>query len=537
MKTKVLFISFFFAIQTLVAQKPKLLVGIVVDQMRYDYLNKFDAYFGNDGFKRLQREGANFHNCKYDFVPTFTGPGHASIYTGTTPANHGIIANDWYDYNSNQIIYCCTDTSVKTLGSASGAGQMSSKNLKVNSLGDAFHLTFGPESKVYGVSLKDRGAILPAGHSADAAYWFDGGKYGNWISSTQYFKTLPIWVQSYNASDRKDALINQTWKLSPELKGSNIADNKAWESKIQGKKDPVFPYDLSVLKKLNGNYSLLKAVPMGNDFTADFAKTLITEEGLGQDDIMDMLALSFSATDYVGHYFGTQSLEVADAYVRLDKTIAALLTFLDDKVGKNNYTLFLSSDHGAIDPPKFYEELKMPSGLLPENKIANELNTAINKKFGIDNAIGACINEQVFFNQNSTLNAKQKTNIGNFVIELLKQYQAIDFACWYKDIESEMGYYQQMGIKKGYYPGLSGEIVFALKPGYADYGETGSTHGTGFAYDTHIPFILFGNGIPSKNIYSNCHPQDIVPTLCNVLKCTLPWGSTGHSFMGELIGN
>jgi predicted AlkP superfamily pyrophosphatase or phosphodiesterase len=534
MKFSKTFFALVLSTSVVFAQKPKLVVGIVVDQMRYEYLQRFAPYFGENGFERLKREGSNFNNHHYDYVPTFTGPGHASIYTGTTPANHGIIANDWYDKTAKTIIYCCTDTSVKTVGSNSGAGQMSSKNLKTNSLGDAFHLGFGKDSKVYGVSLKDRGAILPAGHSADGAFWFDGGKYGNWISSTQYYTQLPKWVSTYNSGSRKDALLNQSWIISPELKSANIQDNQPWERPFKGRKEATFPYDLKKLKTLNDNYSLLKAVPQGNEMSADFAKTLITEEGLGQDDITDLLALSFSATDYVGHYFGTQSLEVADAYVRLDKTIAALLTFLDEKVGKDNYVLFLSADHGAIDPPRFYEANHLPGDVLSEPKLTKQLNKAITAQFALSDVVGACINEQIFINPDTEFsNVSQKT-IEDFIINWLKNHPGIDFACRYADIDTQMGMYQAESIKKGYYPNLSGEIVFALKPGWADYGPQGSTHGTNFTYDTHVPFILFGSGIPAQQIYERSAPADIAPTISHLVGTVLPWGATGKSFMDLL---
>jgi predicted AlkP superfamily pyrophosphatase or phosphodiesterase len=527
---------FVFVLSTSIAfaQKPKLVVGIVIDQMRYDYLQKFAPYFGKDGFERLKREGSNFNNHHYDYVPTFTGPGHASIYTGTTPANHGIISNDWYDKKAKTLVYCCTDTSVKTLGSNSGSGQMSSKNLKTNSLGDAFHLSFGKESKVYGISLKDRGAILPAGHSADGAFWFDGGKYGNWISSTQYYTKLPKWVSSYNSGSRKDVLINQSWTISPELKAANIQDYQPWERPFKGRKQATFPYQLNTLKVLNGNYSLLKAVPQGNEMSADFAKTLITKEGLGKDNITDLLALSFSATDYVGHYFGSQSLEVADAFVRLDKTIASFLSFLDETVGKDNYILFLSADHGAIDPPKFYEANNLPGGVFRESKLADSLNKAIELQFGISDAVGASINEQIFLNPDVIFRQASQKTIENFIIEWLKNHPAIDFACRYTDIDTQMGMYQAESIKKGYYPNLSGEIVFALKPGWADYGLQGSTHGTGYTYDTHVPFILFGKGIPARQIYKRSAPADITPTISHLVGTVLPWGATGRSFMDLL---
>ncbi len=528
------FFALFLLTQLTHAQKPKLVVGIVIDQMRYDYLQTFSKYYGQGGFERLKREGSNFNNHHYDYVPTFTGPGHASIYTGTTPANHGIIANDWYDKNTQTVIYCCTDTSVKTVGSFSGAGQMSSKNLKTNSLGDAFHLSFGKESKIYGVSLKDRGAILPAGHSADGAFWFDGGKNGNWISSTQYYEELPNWAKQYNNSNRKNALINQSWNLSPELKDSKIIDNQPWERPFKGRKEATFPYNLEKLKVLNGNYSLLKAVPHGNELSADFAKTLITEEGLGQDDITDLLALSFSATDYVGHYFGSQSLEVADAFVCLDKTIASLLTFLDEKVGKANYILFLSADHGTIDPPKFYEANNLPGGVFRESKISKELNQEIEVQFGLSNAVGACINEQVFLTPTINYDRVSKSVVEEFIIDWLKNHPAVDFACRYKDIDTQMGIYQAESIKKGFYPNLSGNIVFTLKPGWADYGAQGSTHGTSYTYDSHVPFILFGNGIPAQQIYERSAPSDIVPTIAHLVGSIMPWGATGKSFMGKL---
>lgn len=287
-------------------RRPRLIVGITVDQMRYDYIEKFWNDFGDKGFKRLINGGFSCRNMHYNYMPTYTGPGHASIFTGTTPAYHGIIQNDWYDRYSNSVMYCSSDTSVGGVGTSSAAGKMSPHHLRASTIGDELKMFSNERSKIIGIAMKDRGAILPAGRTANAAYWFVGANEGQWATSNWYMETLPEWVQRFNKLGKAEELMNKTWTLSrpDSVYDESVADNNAHETPFKSLLRPVFPYVLNDLRSTNGNYDLIKATPFGNTMTVDFAKAAIEGESLGKDEFTDMLCMSFSATDYIGHQFG-----------------------------------------------------------------------------------------------------------------------------------------------------------------------------------------------------------------------------------------
>ncbi len=302
--------------------KPKLVVGIVVDQMRYDYLTRFESKFGNGGFNRMISEGFNCKNNHFNYVPTYTGPGHTSIYTGTTPKYHGIISNNWYDKSTKETVYCAGDDTVASVGTDNKAGKMSPHRMQTTSFADENRLFTQGRGKTIGISLKDRGAILPAGHTANAAYWFHGRDEGSWISSSFYMNELPKWVSDFNTSEAAESYL-KVWNTLYEISTytESGTDENNFEGGFKGKDKATFPYDLAALSKDNRGFDILKATPYGNSLTTDFAIAAIKAEELGQDDITDVLTVSFSSTDYVGHNFGVNSKEVEDTYIRLDKDI------------------------------------------------------------------------------------------------------------------------------------------------------------------------------------------------------------------------
>ena len=335
-------------------ERPKLVVGIVVDQMRYDYLTRFYNKYGDGGFKRMMNEGFNCKNNHFNYIPTYTGPGHASIYTGTTPKYHGIIANDWYDKELKKSVYCTEDDSVQSVGTSSSAGQMSPQRMKTTTFGDENRLFTQMRGKTIGVSIKDRASILPAGHTANAAYWFQGKNEGNWISSTFYIKELPKWVTNFNKKHSVDSYLkewNTLYNITTYTESGSDLNN--FEGGFKGKETATFPYDLATLKNENGGYDILKSTAFGNSLTTDFAIAAINGEQLGSDDITDVLTVSFSCTDYVGHNFGVNSKEIEDTYLRLDLDLERLFKSLDDQVGKGNYTVFLTADHAAVNVPAY----------------------------------------------------------------------------------------------------------------------------------------------------------------------------------------
>lgn len=368
--------------------KPKLVVGIVVDQMRYDYLTRFYNRYGEGGFKRLMNDGFNLTNNHYNFVPTYTAPGHASIYTGTSPMNNGIIGNNWFDKFENRSIYNASDDTVEPVGTTNAEGKMSPRRLLTTTVTDELELHTQGRSKVIGISIKDRGAILPAGHAADAAYWYRGGGEGTFISSSFYINELPQWVKDYNASNPSQPYMREWNTLYPlstyTASGTDLND---FEKAPRGKETATFPYDLPALQDENGGYSLLKATPYGNSLVADFAIAALKNEQMGMDAIPDFLAISFSSTDYVGHQYGVNAVELEDTYLRLDLELERLLNALDHQVGNDNYTVFLTADHGAVNNPAYLQSQGIAAGYFENDALEQFLTAQLKIKYSNEKII------------------------------------------------------------------------------------------------------------------------------------------------------
>ncbi|MAS21263.1 MAG: alkaline phosphatase [Leeuwenhoekiella sp.] len=512
------------------SQKPKLVVGIVVDQMRFDYLTRFEAQFGDRGFKRLMSDGFECRNNHFNYVPTYTGPGHASIYTGTTPANHGIISNNWYNKFEKQQVYCAGDTTVASVGVDGPAGQMSPHRMLTTTITDQNRLHTQMRGKTIGVSLKDRGAILPAGHTANAAYWFEGGDEGKWITSTFYMDQLPKWVQEFNASAKAKNYLKEWNTLKPiETYVESGADLNTYEGGFRGKEDAVFPYDLEKLAPENGGYTLLKSTPYGNNLTTDFALEALDAEALGQDSDTDFLVVSYSATDYVGHNFGVNSKEVEDMYVRLDLDLERLLDALDKKVGEGNYTVFLTADHGAVNVPAYLSANRIPSGYFDNRAFATALNEFIVSEYGKEDLIEDISNYQVFFNyenlQEAGVNPEElQKKIAHFAL----QYDLMDKVYTRAEL-NQANYTSGVAalIQKGFNQKRSGDVFLVLDPGVISYSRTGSTHGSAFSYDTHAPLLFYGAGIKKGKTYKLTEIPDIAPTIAALLGIEFPNGTTG----------
>ncbi|APG61123.1 alkaline phosphatase PafA [Christiangramia salexigens] len=513
-----------------VEEKPKLVIGIVVDQMRYDYLTRFWDKFEEGGFKRLVNKGYNFKNNHFNYVPTYTGPGHASVFTGTTPAYHGVISNSWYDKFEKQEVYCASDYSVESVGTETRAGKMSPHRMKSTSFADENRLHTQMKGKTIGIALKDRGAILPAGHAANAAYWFKGGEEGNWITSSYYMNELPDWVSEFNDSDIAGSYL-KTWNTLKNIDTYTESgdDHNNFEFGFNGKETATFPYDLKKIAPENANYEIIKATPFGNDLTVEFAKAAIKGEKLGSDNITDVLTLSFSSTDYVGHNFGVNSKEIQDTYMRLDLALADLLNYLDKQVGEDNYTLFLTADHGGVDVPSYLNSKKIPAGYFNEAKFREEFESFITNKFDSDSLIENISNSQIFLNYEMV--KKKKLNVAEVETEIahyLLQQEDISRVFTRSQLESG-SYVEGIGelVQNGFNQKRSGDIIFVLDPGYIIYPETGSTHGSGFAYDTHAPLLFYGKGIKHGSTTERSEIIDIAPTISALLGIAFPNASTG----------
>ncbi len=510
---------------------PKLVVGVVVDQMRYDYLTKYANHYSENGFKRLIREGYNLENAHYNFIPTKTAVGHASIFTGATPADHGIIANDWYDRFQSKSVYCVDDFDFETIGANSG-GQKSPKRMQTTTLSDQLNLNQNFKGKVIGVAIKDRSAILPAGHTANAAYWFEGKDLGHFISSSYYMDELPNWVQEFNAEHRASAYLDGGWDTFNPIETyiESTADDNSYEGTFKGKEKAIFPYDLKTLQKFNGNLDLIKGTPFGNSITTDFALAAITQEKLGKGDFTDFISISYSSTDYVGHQFGVDSKEVQDTYVRMDREIEKLLNHLDREVGKGKYTLFLTADHAAVRVPNYLKDNNIPAGYVSNSKLRTFIDELIKRKFKVSDLVENISNEQVFLNRKLIL--AKGLDLGE-VADYIAQ-ELVNFPTVYKAISGNnlQKTYIPEGIlgrlQRGYNQKYSGDILYVNMPSFISYGPTGSTHGSGYNYDTHIPMVFYGNGIKSGGSSTEYYPiVDLVPTLSRALDISLPNGSSG----------
>ena len=511
--------------------RPKLVIGIVIDQMRWDYLYRYhDLYQPDGGFRRLLSQGFSCENTMIPYIPTFTACGHTSIYTGSVPAINGITGNDWWDYDLSKVVYCSGDDSSKTVGSNSAEGKMSPRNMIVTTIGDELRLATNFHSKVIGIALKDRSAIFPAGHSANGAYWYDDST-GNWITSSYYMNDLPIWVKEVNAKKLVDKYYEQNWNtLYPIDKYvQSTPDQEPYEYRPFGGKNG-FPYDLKPY--IGKNYGMIHVIPQGNTFTFELAKAAVDGEQLGKNSGTDMLAISLSTPDYIGHTFGPNSVEAEDDFLRLDKEIGAFLEFLDAQIGKGLYLLFLTADHGVTQAPAFLKEHKIPSGSFDDQKISDQLNALLKDKFKTDDLVIGIMNNQVFLDRNAIASSSRidMAKVDDMVINFLVHQPGI-YRAFALDALNEVTLNATIKdrVANGYYPSRSGDIQILFKPQWIPGFEIGgTTHGAWNPYDSHIPLIWYGWNVNPGKTNREVYMTDIAPTLAAMLHIQMPGGSIGR---------
>ncbi|WP_282123720.1 alkaline phosphatase PafA [Algibacter mikhailovii] len=513
-------------------ERPKLIVGIVVDQMRYDYLTRFYDKYGEGGFKRMINEGFNCKNNHFNYIPTYTGPGHASIYTGTTPKYHGIIGNDWYDKDLKSSVNCVQDDEVAPVGTESNDGKKSPKRMLVTTFADENRLFTQMKGKTIGISIKHRSAILPAGHTANAAYWFDyehNGE-GHWISSSYYMNELPKWVDKFNKSNKAESYF-KVWNTLYDIDSYTESGNdlNSFERVFKGKKTPTFPYNLKKLRNENGNFKIITDSPFGNNLTTDFTIKAIEAEELGRDHITDILTVSYSSTDKVGHDFGVNSKEIEDVYIRLDQDLERLLNALDARVGKGKYTVFLTADHGAVHIPNYLKSLKIPSDYVISKRIREKLNAFILETFQVTGLVENMSNNQIFLNHKKikesglVLSVVQESIVNEIIgyQDIYKAYTAGSMS------SNSFPHGIENLLQNGYNQKRSGDVLMVSHPSHIYYRKTGTTHGAGFNYDTHVPLLFFGKGIKQGETLQKTVIPDIAPTMSALLGISFPNASTG----------
>ena len=521
---------------TMNAAPPKLIVAILIDQMRYDYLERFQEQFTTNGFRLFLDRGVFMTFAHYNYLPTVTGPGHASFLSGATPMMHGIIANDWYDRKSGREVYCAEDQSVDGIGAMPGKARMSPRNFVGNTFADELRLRYG-SSKVVGVSMKDRGAVLPAGKKPKGAFWFHSSN-GNFVTSTYYMRELPPWVKAFNERKRAASFVDQKWDRLLEEKYYLNPDDHEGEGHMPEEKKPVFPHKIAPSKE---NYDNVISSPFGNQILSEFAEAAIAGEKLGEGPGPDLLSISFSSVDYVGHRFGPYSQEVQDVVLRLDRQLNSFFAYLNTRFGLENVMITLTADHAVAPTIEFAKDQGLNAEGFDETAWIGDLKTRLNEEFGAGRYIIA-----------------SKVFSGNLYLDHAvmdrKKVRAEDVVSFIRETALVSGKYQAVFSREqlldGHAPGplgqlatygynaeRGGDLVLLPKPYIVPgAGKTGTTHGSGYTYDTHVPILFYGSAFKPGRYAIPCGITDIVPTLCISLQMNEPSGSMGKPLLEILTG-
>lgn len=522
-------------------QPPKLVVGIVVDQMRYDYIYRFWNKFGDGGFRRLINEGFFCRNTHYNYMPTETGPGHASIYTGTVPSVHGIVANDMVDrFTGKDTVYCVADYAQKSIGTVSDEGKRSPHLMLTTSICDQLRMSSRQQSKVIGIALKDRAAILPAGHLVDknrgtSAYWYEG-ESGNFITSSYYMAQLPDWINTFNAKKLPQQYLSEPWTTLLPIQDytESDPDNTPYEKPFSNESTPVFPHRINQIAAETKKWKLIRNSPFGCTLTKDLALAAIEGEQLGKRNATDFLAISFSSPDIIGHQFGPTSIEIEDTYLRLDRDIADLLTFLDTWLGKKNILAFLTADHGVVEVPQYLIDNHIPGGYFDESAAAGSIKKALNRQFGDSTLLLKVANYQAFLNHARIAERGLKTgDVERFVADVFLQMNGITDVMTASMLQSsEFNKGARNLVQNGWQQKRSGDICYILAPGWlATTDHKGTSHGSPWTYDTHVPLIWWGGQIKPGASDMHLSITDIAPTVCHLLNIQSPNGTTGKSIL------
>ena len=514
---------------TTALSRPKLVIGIVVDQMRWDYLYRYYNRFDKGGFKRLLNNGFSCENTYIDYLPSYTAVGHSTIFTGSVPALSGIAGNEWVEQLTGKSVYCTNDSTVQGVDSKLEEGKMSPRNLLVSTVTDELRIATNFKSKVIGISLKDRAAILPAGHTANAAFWLEDSS-GHFITSTYYMQQLPSWVKKFNDKNRVVQLIDNGWNTLYPLNTytQSDADEQTYEGKYPGEKTTVFPHAINDAYKQKKN--IFRQTPFGNTITLELAGEALEAYQLGKGEATDFLTVNCASTDYVGHMYGPNSIEIEDTYLRLDKDLATFFQLLDTKIGKGQYLVFLTADHGAAHAIGYMQKNKIPADFWLTAPLSDSLNKMLAAKFGTEKLIRSISNYQVNFDINKINDRQLDYNaIKKATVIYLQQQPGIAYAV---DV-AELGIAPvpqplKTMIANGYNYKRSGAIQIVLNPGWFEgYGKTGTTHGTWNPYDTHIPLLFYGWNIRPGKTNHEIHMTDIAPTISALLHIQMPNGCIG----------
>ena len=499
----------FLSLAAAAPQKPKLVLLIVIDQFRYDYLLRFRADY-NAGFVRLLDHGAVFTDAHYPQSTTVTAVGHSTILSGAPPAISGIVANEWFDRESGQTVTSVSDPETKLVGGIPGRPGSSPHRLLVSTVGDELKIR-SPETKVIGISIKDRSAILPVGHMADGAYWYDADS-NNWVTSSYYRKALPDWAKKLNDEHPYSRYIGAKWLP------------------FDAKDESATPFCTMVAGTEVRFCGPIESTPWGNDMIEEFAERALDGESMGTRGPTDLLAVSFSSNDYVGHAVGPDDPSVRDISIRTDRLIAKLLDSVDRRVGAGNTLVVLTADHGVAPVPEVNEARKMPGGRLSGARIRQKIDDALIRRFGPGAWMLPGGTEMLYLNQD--LIRTKKLNPAD--VERVAADAALTekhIARVYTRSQLLNGQVQQDPISRAFslsfFGPRSGDLFILPEPYYM-FSPTGTTHGLPYDYDNHVPIIFYGSGIKAASYTRRIVVNDVGPTLAAILGLEEPSGSIGQ---------
>lgn len=515
--------------------KPRLIVGIVVEQLKYDQLEKFRDKLGEGGIRTLINEGTYFKNASFEYMLTQSAPGHATIATGAEPSFHGITSDSWYVPLRNELINCTKDNSVNPVGGSYESGLHSPVNLQASTFSDELSLSTNRKAKIFGVGISEKSAIFSGGHSANAAYWFDNTT-GTWMTSSYYLSQLPGWVNDFNAMRYPDTYLNETWNLlRPKTDYTDcLPDSSKYEIGFAGVN--YFPYDLKKLRTKwksvpKNDFSLLRETPFSNSLTTSFAIKLIENEDLGKDDVTDFLSICYSATDYIGHRFGPSSVEMGDAIFRLDEEIKNLLTYLNDKIGKKNILVYFTSAHGICEIPEVLETSRIPAGYFNQNQAIQLLRSYLNAVYGEGDWVKGYSERQVFLNRTLIEDARLSLDeVQKKVARFLVQFTGVSAAYPYSAFEAnDFGSGNLKRIINNFNPQRSGDVIVTLNPGWVEKSADEVTnHNSPYEYDSHVPLVWYGWIVNRSTVTRKIDMTDIAATLSSLCRIPYPNACTGE---------
>ena len=515
--------------------KPRLVIGIVIEVLKYDQLEKFRDRLGDNGIKKLINEGTYFKNASFEYMLTESAPGHATISTGSEPSFRGITSDSWYLPLKNELIYCTKDIGVNPVGGSYESGLHSPVNLQASTFSDELEMATNKNAKVFGVGIKENSAIFSAGHTADAAYWFDNTT-GTWMSSTYYIDTLPIWINDFNAMKFSESYLNNTWSLLRPAKdyADCLVDSNNLEAGFNGIN--YFPYDLKKMRSkgiLNSrnDFSLLRETPFGNSLTTKFAIRLIEKEKLGKDDVTDYLSICYSSTDNIGHRFGPSSVEMGDAILRLDDEIKNLLIYLNDSIGKKNILIYFTAAHGISEIPAVLENNRIPAGYFKQSQALQLLRSYLNAVYGEGNWVKGYSERQIFLNRTLIEDARLPLEeVQKKVARFLVQFTGVAAAYPYSAFEAnDFGNGNLKRIINNFNPQRSGDVIVTLNPGWVEKeGDYVTNHNSPYEYDSHVPLIWYGWTVNRSTVTRQVNMTDIAATLSALCKVPFPNACTGE---------